>query len=70
MLVRDSDGVQFVRISGGQFTQGDFRTPQAEVDGEGNPCTPHEVKVSGYYIQQTEVTNAEIEKFPARLSRT
>ncbi|MGO9599185.1 MAG: protein kinase domain-containing protein [Isosphaeraceae bacterium] len=63
VLVRDSDGVQFVRISGGKFTQGDFRAPQAEVDGEGNPCTQHEVKVSDYYIQQTEVTNAEIKRF-------
>lgn len=63
VLIRASDGARFVRISGGQFTQGDFRSPQAEVDAEGNPCTPHEVKISGYYIQQTEVTNAEIEKF-------
>jgi serine/threonine-protein kinase len=63
VLVRDTDGVQFIRISGGQFTRGDFRSPQVKVDGEGNPCTPHQVKVSDYYIQQTEVTNAEIKRF-------
>ncbi|MBV8487325.1 MAG: SUMF1/EgtB/PvdO family nonheme iron enzyme, partial [Planctomycetaceae bacterium] len=63
VLIRTSDGVRFARISGGPFTQGDFRSPQAEVDGEGNPCTPHAVEVSGYYIQQTEVTNAEIQNF-------
>ena len=28
-----------------------------------NPCTPHEVEVSGFYIQETEVTNKEIDAY-------
>ncbi len=33
------------------------------LDSEGNPCTPHYVLVPSFYIQETEVTNGEIEAY-------
>jgi len=63
VLVRDSDETRFVWISGKRFKQGDFRGAKPDVDFEGNECTPHDVEVSGFYLQETEVTNKEIEEF-------
>jgi len=63
VIVRSSDNVRFIRINGGKYTRGDFR-PQTPVDDlQRNPCKPHEVDVSGFYIQETEVTNKEIQAF-------
>ena len=63
VLVREADQVKFIRISGGSYTQGDFSSPRPTTDISGNPCIPHKVEVSGFYIQETEVTNKEIEDF-------
>ena len=60
VITRKADGVQFVRIAGGTYKQGDFRTGKASDDNRRNECTPHQVEVSDFYIQETEVTNGEI----------
>jgi serine/threonine-protein kinase len=61
-LVRQKGHAKFVRISGGSFRRGDFsQTPT--FDRRGNPCVPHDVEVSAFYIQETEVTNQEISEF-------
>jgi serine/threonine-protein kinase len=63
VLIR-ADGVKFVRISGRPYTRGDFTSPGKPATKEKeNPLQPHKVEVSGFYIQQTEVTNREIEDF-------
>jgi serine/threonine-protein kinase len=62
-LIR-SDGVKFIRISGGSYMRGDFISPGKPAnDLKGNPLTPHNVEISGFYIQENEVTNHEIEGF-------
>jgi formylglycine-generating enzyme required for sulfatase activity len=53
-LVRE-DGTRFVRITGGSFTMGS----QDPLERDANPA--HPVTLSGFYLQTTEVTNAEVE---------
>jgi formylglycine-generating enzyme required for sulfatase activity len=52
------DGTEFRRIAGGKFTMGNF-------DGSLAPSADpaHPVMLSSFYIQTTEVTNGEIERF-------
>jgi serine/threonine protein kinase len=59
-VIARKDGAQFVRIAGGRYKQGDFRVGEPSNDNRGNPCTPHQVEVADFYIQETEVTNGEI----------
>jgi serine/threonine-protein kinase len=54
--------VRFIRIPAKKYIRGDVRRPAA-LDSKGNPCSPHPVRVSGFYIQETEVTNGEIENY-------
>ena len=61
-IVRRSDGVRFLRIPGKTFEQGDYRLLMTGEDGIAE-LTPHKVQVSSFYIQETEVTNAEMEAF-------
>ena len=63
IIVRKTDGVQFVLIAGGPYQQGDFRPGTPISDGRNNPCTPHPAQVADFYLQETEVTNAEIQDF-------
>ncbi len=64
VIVRQSDKVRFIRIDGGTFRRGDPRPDQsAAIDGPGNPLTRHHVRVRGFYMQETEVTNGEIERY-------
>jgi serine/threonine protein kinase/formylglycine-generating enzyme required for sulfatase activity len=49
--------VRFFRIKGKTYLRGDPRP--VPVDG----CVPHWVKVSDFYIQETEVTNSQIEEY-------
>jgi eukaryotic-like serine/threonine-protein kinase len=58
-IKRSKDGVKFIRITGGTYQRGDPGVDPAQ-DSEGQPCSPHSVRVPDYYIQETEVTNAEI----------
>ena len=65
-LVRESDDVKFIRISGGSYDRGDFiaqKSQQPVLDLQDNPCQLHKVEVSGFYIQETEVTNKEVAEF-------
>jgi serine/threonine-protein kinase len=65
VIVRSSDNykVRFIRIEEGKYTRGDFRTHSPVQDLQRNPCKPHEVSLSGFYIQETEVTNREMQAF-------
>jgi serine/threonine-protein kinase len=55
--------IRFIRIPGKTFHQGDARSEHPAADLQQNPCTQHWVRVSGFYIQQTEVTNEEIQAY-------
>ncbi|HKI20961.1 MAG TPA: SUMF1/EgtB/PvdO family nonheme iron enzyme, partial [Isosphaeraceae bacterium] len=64
VIVRQSDKTRFIRIDGGTFLRGDPRRDQSPAtDVPGNPLTPHHVRVRGFYIQETEVTNGEIQRY-------
>jgi formylglycine-generating enzyme required for sulfatase activity len=57
VIVRSSDKrVRFIRIPGKTYPRGDPKTSTG-------PLARQWVKVSGFYIQETEVTNAEIEEW-------
>jgi serine/threonine-protein kinase len=62
-VIARADGVRFIRIAGGVYQQGDFRPGTPMDDKRQSPCTPHPVEVFDFYIQETEVTNAEIARF-------
>jgi serine/threonine-protein kinase len=63
-LVRESDGARFVWIDGGVFRRGDPRPgTQPAADARGNSLKPHFVRVRGFYIQDREVTNGEIQRY-------
>jgi len=61
-LVRSKDNVKFIRIEGGKYQRGDPGDVPAK-DSERELCTPHYVRVPSFYIQETEVTNGEIEDY-------
>ena len=56
-IVRTSDrSVRFIRISGKTYRRGD---PRSKI----GPEPQQWVRVSAFYIQETEVTNGEIEAY-------
>jgi serine/threonine-protein kinase len=57
-ITRKADGTTFVRIAGGEFTMGNYAKPDAADEDDSTPA--HKVKLSGFYLQTTEVTNDEI----------
>jgi serine/threonine-protein kinase len=64
VIVSKSDPARrFIRIQGGTFPRGDPRPASSALDFDNQPLTPHWVTVPGYYIQETEVTNGEIEDY-------
>jgi serine/threonine-protein kinase len=63
VLVRSKDGARFLRIPGGTYSQGDFRQGSPTTDLQNQPLLRHKVEISGFYIQETEVTNGEIVQF-------
>jgi eukaryotic-like serine/threonine-protein kinase len=64
VIVRSSaKQVRFIRLAGKTYLQGDGRSGTPARDTSKNPCTPHWVRMSGFYIQETEVTHEEIEKY-------
>ena len=67
-IVRTSDQARFIRIDGGMFRRGDPREQTPVDDTPGNPLKPHYVRVRGFYIQETEVTNGEIKAYRVSLS--
>ncbi len=63
-LIRESDEARFVWIDGGVFLRGDTRPgTRPAADARGNPLKPHFVRVRGFYIQDREVTNGEIQRY-------
>ena len=62
-IVRSKDKVKFIRIVGGTYQRGDPNIVDPALDSEGYPCTPHFVSVTGFYIQEMEVTNGEIDAY-------
>jgi serine/threonine-protein kinase len=61
-IVRKADGARFVWVEGGEFQLGALRKPTGRPeDDEDQP--PHPVAVSGFYMQQTEVTNGQMAAF-------
>jgi serine/threonine-protein kinase len=63
-IVRKLENVRFILISGGTYRCGD---PDGQaIDVNGQPLTPHWVRVRSFYIQETEVTNAEVEDYVNR----
>jgi eukaryotic-like serine/threonine-protein kinase len=61
-LIRVSDGARFIHIPGGSFRMGnDFDMVNATNDDEDQPA--HPVTLSDFYMQETEVTNGEMEAY-------
>lgn len=61
-IVRLSDGVRFVWLAGGSFAMGSPGPPSGQSsDDEDRPA--HQVHVAGFYLQEHEVTNAEVERY-------
>jgi serine/threonine-protein kinase len=58
VLVRSPDGLRLIRIAGGEFSMGD-----AGNQGPGEDRPAHPVVLSGYYLQETEVTNDQMEAY-------
>jgi serine/threonine protein kinase/formylglycine-generating enzyme required for sulfatase activity len=63
VIIRKRDGVRFIRIQGAVYQRGDPGTGPPDLDFQDKPITHHFVRVRGFYIQETEVTNAEIESY-------
>ena len=62
---RSNKARRFIRIPRGTYQRGDTRPGSPALDFKKNPCDPHWVRVSGFYIQETEVTHGEIEDYLA-----
>ena len=63
-IVRKPENVRFILIPGGTYRRGD---PDGHAtDANDQPITPHWVRVRSFYIQETEVTNAEVEDYVNR----
>jgi serine/threonine-protein kinase len=60
-LTRDADKTTFLRIAGGTFTMGSLADAGIHPDDPSSPA--HPVKLTGYYIKATEVTNGEFDHF-------
>jgi len=60
-IVRKPENVRFILISGGTYQRGD--PDSLATDYLGHLITPHWVLVRSFYIQETEVTNAEVEDY-------
>ena len=63
-IVLKPENVRFILISGGTYRRGDPDGQATDVNGQ--PITPHWVRVRSFYIQETEVTNAEVEDYVNR----
>jgi serine/threonine-protein kinase len=63
-IVRKPENVRFILISGGTYRRGDPDGQAKDVNDQ--PITPHWVLVRSFYIQETEVTNAEVEDYVNR----
>ncbi|HZW33575.1 MAG TPA: bifunctional serine/threonine-protein kinase/formylglycine-generating enzyme family protein [Isosphaeraceae bacterium] len=63
VIVRERDKVRFLRIPGATYLRGDPRQGEKAPDLDNHPMKSHYVKVPGFYIQETEVTNAEMERY-------
>jgi formylglycine-generating enzyme required for sulfatase activity len=64
VIVRKSDGARFLRLEGGTFAMGDSSVesaPGGKARRDERPA--HRVALSDYYIQETEVTNAQMEAY-------
>lgn len=60
-LSQDPPEPDMVWIPGGEFTMGE----EADPEKSGGCSPPHQVKVNGFYMDATEVTNAEFARFVA-----
>jgi serine/threonine protein kinase/formylglycine-generating enzyme required for sulfatase activity len=63
VIIRTLDKARFLRIPGKKYHRGDTRVGRPALDYQRNPCAPHWVELSGFYIQETEVTHEQIEKY-------
>ena len=62
VIRRGSDGARFIRIQGGTYRRG-APPSKGALDFMQSPIKGHWVRVNGFYIQETEVTNREIETY-------
>ena len=63
VIVREPDKMRFIRIPGGTYQRGDPHQGAKAADLDNRPMRSHYVKVPGFYIQETEVTNDEMERY-------
>jgi eukaryotic-like serine/threonine-protein kinase len=63
-IVRTRDKTRFIRLQGGSFLMGDDSlesSPGSKARRDERPA--HPVELSGFYIQETEVTNGEMDAY-------
>jgi eukaryotic-like serine/threonine-protein kinase len=63
VISRKRDKVRFIRVPAAVYRCGDPKPGAPDLDNQGKPLTPHYVSVGGFYIQETEVTNSEIDRY-------
>jgi eukaryotic-like serine/threonine-protein kinase len=63
VIIRKSDETRFIRIPGAVYRRGDPRPGAPQRDAQDKPIIPHYVRVDGFYIQEAEVTNGELESY-------
>ena len=64
LIVHKTDKIRFILITGGTYRRGDPDGLAPDVNG--SPITPHWVRVRSFYIQETEVTNGQVEGYVNR----
>jgi eukaryotic-like serine/threonine-protein kinase len=63
VIIRARDGTRFIRIESKVYLRGDPNRDAPALDKQGKELKPHFVRVRGFYIQETEVTNGEFETY-------
>ena len=63
VIIRKQDKARFILIEGAVYRRGDPRAGAPELDSQDKPMMPHYVRLQSFYIQETEVTNGEIESY-------
>ena len=67
VLVRKKDGARFLLVEGGEFVMGAFDESIKDFDSTEKPG--HHVRLSSFYMQETEVTFNEFERFCQETTR-
>ena len=62
VIIRKQDKARFILIEGAVYRRGDPRGAP-DLDSQNKPMKPHYLRLHSFYMQETEVTNGEIENY-------